>query len=169
MHRFCRTTAPARELQRGDDFRMNLPPVLIHDTAITSMVDWGASGTLVPVKQVTLEPKLKLDSIDIQGIGATASLTYTPTGDANNDGSVGFDDFVILSGNFGMAEAARWDDGDFDGDGHVGFVDFVSLANNFAQTPVAVPEPTSWLLLLVGAPVGISRRRFANKANCARR
>ena len=54
-------------------------------------------------------------------------------GDANNDGSTDFQDFLILANNFGKEDAA-FADGDFDGDGRVSFLDFLVLANNFGQT-----------------------------------
>jgi hypothetical protein len=67
--------------------------------------------------------------------------TFTPNsandqnpliGDANNDGEVGFEDFLILAQNFGKVDAV-FADGDFNLDGVVGFADFLLLANNFGQ------------------------------------
>ena len=54
-------------------------------------------------------------------------------GDANRNGEVNFDDFVILANNFGKATDAAFADGDFDESGIVDFSDFVILANNFGQ------------------------------------
>ena len=53
-------------------------------------------------------------------------------GDANNDGSVSFDDFLVLAENFGRKDAV-WADGDFNNDAEVTFADFLILAMNFGQ------------------------------------
>lgn len=55
--------------------------------------------------------------------------------DLTGDGFVNFDDFLILSANFG-AEVSSQDEGDIDGDGTVTFADFLLLNSEFArQTP----------------------------------
>ena len=48
-------------------------------------------------------------------------------GDINEDGSVNFADFLILSDNFGTAS----DQGDLNDDGQVNFADFLLLSENF--------------------------------------
>jgi len=55
-------------------------------------------------------------------------------GDADGDGDVDLDDFVILKNNFGTATGATCAQGDFDGDGDVDLDDFVLLKNNFGAT-----------------------------------
>jgi len=56
------------------------------------------------------------------------------SGDANGDGEVAFADFLILSSNFGRADAdIVFADGDFNGDGEVGFADFLILSSNFGR------------------------------------
>lgn len=52
------------------------------------------------------------------------------TGDANDNGSVDFADFLALSANFGLSDAV-WADGDFNADGTVSFDDFLFLSANF--------------------------------------
>ena len=52
--------------------------------------------------------------------------------DINGDGTVNFPDFLALSANFGMVDAA-FEDGDLDGDGMVGFLDFLQLSRDFGQ------------------------------------
>jgi hypothetical protein len=120
------------------------------------------------------------------------SLHHGFEGDADDDGSVTFADFIALANNFGMT-GTGWDGGDFNGDGLTNFTDFVALANNFGQTvgetnlvvsaqelaaftaaaesfgwsPTSVPEPSS-LLLLAAAPTLLSlrrRRRLGSRAN----
>ncbi|NLF30486.1 MAG: hypothetical protein GX591_06325 [Planctomycetes bacterium] len=54
-------------------------------------------------------------------------------GDADGDGDVDLDDFVILKNNFGTA-GATYAQGDFDLDGDVDLDDFVLLKNNFGTT-----------------------------------
>lgn len=49
-------------------------------------------------------------------------------GDANNDDVVNFQDFLILSWNYGESGGKTWEEGDFNGDGDVGFADFLILA-----------------------------------------
>ena len=74
-------------------------------------------------------------------------------GDLNGDGSVGFDDFLVLANNFGN-EAERTE-GDLNGDGVVGFDDFLTLSSNFGTKPVAVEA--------VFAGYGQSDDAFADK------
>jgi hypothetical protein len=79
-------------------------------------------------------------------------------GDADLDGDVDFDDFSTLAFHFGGA--GTWKDGDFDGDGVVDFDDFSALAFNFGAggAVAAVPEPTTVVLLALGALALIRRR-----------
>lgn len=57
-------------------------------------------------------------------------IAQTRRGDANLDGTVNFQDFLIVSSQFGQDEKG-WADGDFTGDGTVGFEDFLFLSQNF--------------------------------------
>ncbi|MFW6146152.1 MAG: dockerin type I domain-containing protein [Planctomycetota bacterium] len=54
-------------------------------------------------------------------------------GDADEDGDVDLDDFVILKHNFGITSGATWQQGDFDGNGAVSLNDFSILKNNFGS------------------------------------
>lgn len=98
------------------------------------------------------------------------NLIVTYSGDANLDGSVGFDDLVILARDYG--KSATFAQGDFNGDGTVGFDDLVILARNYGKSVNAnppppavtanlqaavVPEPTC--LGLLGVAVALLRRR----------
>ena len=51
-------------------------------------------------------------------------------GDANLDGAVSFDDFLILSTHFGAVDAV-FIEGDFDENEVVNFTDFLILSANF--------------------------------------
>ena len=78
---------------------------------------YSVEGTL-PTAQPSIETTTDQTSVD-----------QIP-GDTNGDGVVSFQDFLILSQNFGTTDAA-FADGDFDGNGTVGFEDFLILAQNF--------------------------------------
>jgi len=81
-------------------------------------------------------------------------------GDLDEDGTVAFADFLVLSQNFGAAEAT-YAQGDIDCDGTVAFADFLTLSQNFGQTAAAassVPEPSGAALLMIGL-VAFARRR----------
>ena len=54
-------------------------------------------------------------------------------GDVNRDGAVGFDDFLVVSVNFGKAADAIWEDGDFNDDSRVDFADFLLLSTHFGS------------------------------------
>lgn len=54
-------------------------------------------------------------------------------GDVDDDGEVGFADFLALSQNFGKAADAVWEDGDFNADDEVDFTDFLLLSQNFGS------------------------------------
>ena len=65
-------------------------------------------------------------------------------GDVNNDGSVNFQDFTVLSGHFGKTDA-EWEHGDCSGNRIVGFEDFLMMAGNFGfsrgERPNGVGRP----------------------------
>lgn len=55
-------------------------------------------------------------------------------GDINGDSLVGFQDFLILSANFGTTSDATSADGDLDDNGAVNFADFLILSQNFGRS-----------------------------------
>ena len=57
-------------------------------------------------------------------------LLGTTRGDTNLDGTVDFQDFLVLSQGFGRSDAS-WASGDFDGNGLVEFSDFLLLSSHF--------------------------------------
>ena len=90
-------------------------------------------------------------------------------GDANADGDVLVDDFLVLSRNFGMS--ATYTQGDFNCDGSVDVNDFLILSRNFGQPAVAsmaavVPEPGANEIVVFGlvfvAAWTLQRREFAD-------
>jgi hypothetical protein len=103
----------------------------------------------------------------------TGSATRTAfAGDVNLDGTVNFDDVLVLSPNFNKTVTNGWAGADFTGDGNVNFDDVLALSPNFnksggTNTPLnvngvagaagaalgasSVPEPTSVLLVALGS------------------
>ena len=109
-------------------------------------------------------------------------VAYTLAGDATLTGSVGFDDLIIVSQNYGLT-GKDWSEGNFtyDPSGSVGFADLVIVAQDYGQSttvaevggaalsvmPLAgaleptavVPEPAAGAMLVVAALVAARRRR----------
>ncbi len=75
------------------------------------------------------------------------SYHYALPGDANADGFVTFQDYIVLELNFGCT-GTGFSNGDFNGDGKVDFKDYIVLESNFGRS---VPEPASLLSLVSGA------------------
>ena len=74
------------------------------------------------------------------GVGGFSPVLWTQPhlpGDANFDGSVGFDDLATLAAHYG--KVGEWVDGDFNGDGIVNFSDLVVLAQNYGKTQCPAP------------------------------
>ena len=93
---------------------------------------------------------------------------YTP-GDANKDGKVDGSDVTILAGNWQYGvdgqNTATWEMGDFNNDGKVDGSDVTILAGNWQNgvqsSATAVPEPSTVILLMIGALMLILYRRKA--------
>lgn len=90
------------------------------------------------------------------------TLKGTNFGDANLDGIVDFEDFLRLSGGYGLP--LGWADGDTDGDFMVSFLDFLKLSGNFRKGAVfeaaeSVPEPSGSMLHLISLCVLLAVRR----------
>ena len=93
------------------------------------------------------------------------TLSVELLGDVNGDGLVSASDYTLWANNFGIAEPS-YDHGDLNRDGLVTASDYTLWANNFGATAAApagptaaaVPEPSTWVLLLLGAVALLWRR-----------
>jgi autotransporter-associated beta strand protein len=104
----------------------------------------------------------------------TTALTLAvagPSGDANLDGRVNFDDLLILAANYNTSPANGWIKGDFNRDRQVNFDDLLVLAANYntgsagglegdwALALASVPEPMSAVVVMAASGLALSRRR----------
>jgi hypothetical protein len=99
-------------------------------------------------------------------------------GDANMDGTVEFQDLVVVAARYNFQPGQQvWTGGDFNYDGNTDFQDLVSLSQNYsgslaidglgsasfqadwALAQTLVPEPTSLIALSAGAAMIVRRRR----------
>jgi hypothetical protein len=78
-------------------------------------------------------------------------------GDANLDGIVDAKDLNRIGLHWQIMEGMTWSQGDFDADGRVNAADLMHLGINWQQSvpqaAVSVPEPTSYLLAVLGSCV----------------
>jgi hypothetical protein len=88
---------------------------------------------------------------------------FAMPGDVNHDGEVDLEDFYVISDNL-SATGASWSDGDLNSDGVVNYGDFhiwkliyEAGVGGGANSASQVPEPSAWLLLLLGT-VSLPRR-----------
>ena len=95
------------------------------------------------------------------------NLKQTWYGDANLDGEFNATDFVdvFTAGKYETQQYAGWAEGDWNGDGVFDTADFVTAFEDGGYErgprpePVAVPEPGSAALLLLGLMTALSSRR----------
>ena len=142
-------------------------------------VTLGSLGSFVAVEEsftttVTADPGAELSlqwfqrgSYEVfstsDGVAASSVSPTSLVGDIDNDGTVGFPDFLILSDSFGQQVTAG-EAGDIDGDGNVGFADFLMLSDNFGAAAAAdvssVPEPSAnCMLAVLGSLALVARKR----------
>ena len=117
-----------------------------------SAITWNSGGF----------PLAANDAIDIDNV----SLSTLADGDANGDGNVDLTDLSTVLNNFG-ATASAWGSGNFDGAPSIDLTDLSDVLNNFgtsasaAAPAIAAPEPAAALLLALGTPLMLARRRTA--------
>jgi hypothetical protein len=116
----------------------------------------------------TADQQPTFDEVRVGNTFAQAVRQARP-GDANADGSVNFDDLLVLAANYNGVANNGWRSGDFDLNGLIEFGDLLALAGNYNTTGATleadwslaqsiIPEPTTFALL-AAAPVAMLRRR----------
>jgi len=92
------------------------------------------------------------------------TLAVPIPGDVNLDGVVDDNDLGIMLSNWWEMDL-DWSMGDFTGDGLLGDSDLNVLLSNWTRLPggagTPIPEPTTLLLLAIGATAALKRRRTA--------
>lgn len=73
--------------------------------------------------------------------GLSYFFNYLP-GDANGDGTVGFDDLLVIAQNYGKTSASLWTEGDFNYDGQIDFDDLLIVAQGYGSPGLAAPGTT---------------------------
>ena len=147
---FSSNLEPFRDLAPGSnqDFMVEIDPLAVGEFANTLSLSIADEADLFGGLESTI-------TIDFIGRAALA-------GDANLDDQVGFDDFLILSANFGQFDT-DWTSGNFNGDNTSNFADFLLLSTNFGTqaTVASVPEPSTetQAIALFGMLAAIRRRR----------
>lgn len=113
-----------------------------------------------------------LDEIRLSDVALTSEQflfipSAHPPGDANRDGNVDGLDAAILASNWQKTGNATWGDGDFNGDQNVDDIDATIMATNWNADPgggnVAVPEPASCVIIIVGLLTILLLRRTRNE------
>lgn len=108
------------------------PPTILDPGAARTQLQASSSGSITVMLEVS-------DGVDasvafqLLTVRAPEQTVTRRDGDANLDGMVDFDDFLIFSRNFGATDAA-FEDGDFDESGTIDFEDFLLLSQNFGST-----------------------------------
>ncbi len=87
----------------------------------------------IGIAMVTLAETTTLRDV----LTTTNVITFntSPSPDFDGDGTVGFNDFLLLAGQFGKQRGDTGFDArfDLDGDGAIGFSDFLIFAQNFGK------------------------------------
>lgn len=160
------------EIARPDEHLLDFNKVAIDATALLpsnplpdafSLALRGNSWLLEYGVEADINGDLVIDGSDLDAACANGRALGklvrdqfgTHLGDFDLDGTVGFEDFVVMALHYGSD--GGWSAGDATCDQQVNFADFIVLSQNFGATQAIanVPEPAmpaAWLLFLVLVP-----------------
>lgn len=133
--------------------------------------DYRLTTLEYPGAEVTIPSSISNDGLIVgfsQHNGRRFGFLATPVdslvGDLNGDLTVDLTDFGILKANFGSGTTRA--QGDVNGDAKVDLTDFGLLKDNFGKSGTAsVPEPTTFLLALLGLAVLAAVHRKSVRQN----
>ena len=120
------------------------------------------------ILSMTTDAKFNVDGIggnvpdedDFDFYITSESMQATGSGDGDLNKIVNFNDFVLLTNNFG-SNGSGWSQGNYNADTNTNFDDFVLLSNNFEMnfTVRPTPEPTALAMLYLGSLAALPCRR----------
>ena len=134
-------------------------PSPIYGDKFTVLSYGSHSGKFDRYDGVFVDPDLTLAPIYNP---SNLTLVAALPGDASLNDIVNFEDFALLSNNFGLLDTC-WDQGNFNLDQVTNFEDFAILSNHFGQSApsgavgAAIPEPASWTMIGLAATMLIVR------------
>ncbi len=113
---------------------------------------WTGSPASLPVGAMKLFA-VPYGAASSAGTVASLDTTVNPyvPGDANTDGKVSFQDYIVLERNFGLS-GIGWAGGDFNFDGVTNFQDYIILERNFGKT-IAAPALAGPAVAVLSASV----------------
>lgn len=130
---FVNTTEElGREVWISDGTKAGTTQVDINPDSESSsprLIYWNGQTFATAVTSETGRELYILDAEKSDLDGMVEERTIVP-GDLDDDGRVGFSDFLIFSASFGKSNASR-EAGDFNGDMVVDFADFLLLSHNY--------------------------------------
>lgn len=132
----------------ASDFTLSGPNGLVTPTAVT--FDLATSTAILALPFLTTGSytlgAFAVNIADHAGntLAGPLSLSFNfLQGDATRDGTVGFDDLLLLAQNYGKSAAALWTEGDFNYDGRIDFDDLLLLAQSYGTSSIqSAPTPT---------------------------